>query len=31
MWSAREDSNLQPSDVNIADSVFKNIKKQQDP
>ena len=30
-WSAREDSNLQPSDVNIADSVFKIIKKQQDP
>lgn len=26
MWSAWEDSNLQPSDVNIADSVFKIIK-----
>ena len=31
MWSAWEDSNLQPSDVNIADSVFKIVKKQQDP
>ena len=32
MWSALEDSNLQPSEVNIAaDSVFKIIKKQQDP